>query len=122
MKDKCAASLFVAVAVTVLIVVRLFAAEDAPWIGLINYTGLAFAVYTLADTVVSEYRGQDKVALIRGLFILLAIPLIVVAALIFTGSITLDARANDLILLITLLVSLPTRFYVYLAGLYINKD
>lgn len=122
MKDKCAASLFVAVAVVALIVVRLFAAEDAPWIGLINYAGLAFAVYTLADTVVSEYRGQDKVATVRGFFILSAIPLIVVAALIFTGSITLDARANDLILLITLLVSLPTRFYVYLAGLYINKD
>ena len=121
MKDKCAVSFFVAVAVAVLIVARLFAAEDAPWIGLINYAGLAFAVYSLADTVVSEYRGHEKVAPIRGLFILSAIPLIVVAVLIFTGGITLDTRANDLILLITLLVSLPTKFYLYLAGLYINK-
>lgn len=80
--------------------------QTSIWIPFVNFLGIPIALYGVFT------RINDRCTnVIRGLFILLFMILIVVAVLILTGVIILNALANDLILLGTLLISLPTDYY-----------
>lgn len=80
--------------------------QTAIWIPFINFLGIPIAVYGVFTRV-----SQRCTDITRGFFVFLFMVLTVIAVLILTGVIILDALANDLILLVTLLITLPTDFY-----------
>ena len=92
----------------VLIIVRLLTTDTGgtKWIELINIAGLLIAIFAL---------------LVIGTIFFMLIIVCIIGTLIFTRTITPSQRANDIIMLITLLVSLPSHFYVRLIKHYVSK-
>lgn len=110
----------------VLIIVRLLTTDTGgtKWIELINIAGLLIAIFALLNDVYLECKEYEKTPLVIGtIFFMLIIVCIIgtLGTLIFTRTITPSQRANDIIMLITLLVSLPSHFYVRLIKHYVSK-
>lgn len=80
--------------------------QTAIWIPFINFLGVPIALYGVFSRI-----NKHCTDVVRGVFIFFFMILIVIAVLILTGVIILSALANDLILLLTLLISLPTDYY-----------
>ena len=96
-----------------LIFVRFVISEDNnTWISLLNYLGLFIAVGSLFLTLCDEFSSREKFSVIAGGFLIVLIILAIIAGLIFAGIIELNTKWNDIILLLTLLASLPTRLYI----------
>lgn len=76
------------------------------WISVVNYMGIPIAVYSLYMQVAGNCNAFTK-----GLGAIVCCLLIIPGVLIFTQVLTLNSLWNDLILLVTLLISLPTRLY-----------
>lgn len=76
------------------------------WIAVVNYIGLPIAVYSLYMQVAGKCS-----AFVKGLGVIVCCLLIIPGVLIFTEVLTLNSLWNDLIMLVTLLISLPTRLY-----------
>lgn len=107
----------------VLIIVRLLTTDTGgtKWIELINIAGLLIAIFALLNDVYLECKGYEKTPLVIGTIFFMLIIACIIGTLIFTRTITPSQRANDIIMLITLLVSLPSHFYVRLIKHYVSK-
>lgn len=107
----------------VLIIVRLLTTDTGgtKWIELINIAGLLIAIFALLNDVYLEYKEYEKTPLVIGTIFFMLIIVCIIGTLIFTRTITPSQRANDIIMLITLLVSLPSHFYVRLIKHYVSK-
>lgn len=68
-----------------------------------------------------EHCIYEKTPLVIGTIFFMLIIVCIIGTLIFTRTITPSQRANDIIMLITLLVSLPSHFYVRLIKHYVSK-
>jgi len=98
-----------------LIVVRIFAPSDGGiWISFFNYISLVIAYVSVYLEIHSKSSTYEKFNVITGVFVIVLIGLVIFAGLIISEVIKLNAKTNDIILLITLLVTLPTRFYTTL--------
>lgn len=96
-----------------LIVARFLISEDnIAWISLLNYLGLFIAFASFFMMSCEEFSTKKKFNVVAGVFVVVMIILSVIAGLIFAGLIVLNTKWNDIILLVTLLVSLPTRLYI----------
>lgn len=97
------------VALLSLIIIRIIIGESTEalqWISLVNYSGIPLSVFNLY--VLTRRRIS---ALKRGVFVI-AIGLTISAGmLILTGIWKPTNLINDIILLVTLLISLPSHFY-----------
>ena len=116
--------LAIAVILFALIVVRLILPEGSySWINAVNYAGLVIAIISLffSISMCNEYRQRKRFYPIAGLFVILIIVLIFIGILILTNIIVPNAKANDSIMLLTLLISLPSQLYVDLMGEYLKK-
>ena len=107
----------------VLIIVRLLTTDTGgtKWIELINIAGLLIAIFALLNVVYLEFKEYEKTPLVIGTIFFMLIIVCIIGTLIFTRTITPSQRANDIIMLITLLVSLPSHFYVRLIKHYVSK-
>lgn len=100
------------VVLLVLIIVRLFISSDENiWISTLNYVGLMLAYVSLYFEVRADCLNYKKFDFVTGIFVISIIPLTILAGVIATGLITLSTKSNDIILLITLLISLPMQLY-----------
>ena len=88
---------------------------------LCNYAGLVIAIISLFFSMCNEYRQRKRFYPIAGIFAILIIVLIFIGILILTNIIVPNAKANDSIMLLTLLISLPSQLYVDLMGQYLKK-
>lgn len=105
-----------------LIVIRLTLPEGSyPWINAINYMGFVVAIVSLFFTFHSKYGQYKKTYPIIGVFMLLSTILIIIGVLIFTNILVPTSKANDSIMLLTLLISLPSELYIQLIGQYVKK-
>lgn len=95
--------------------------EENTWINIINYIGFLIAFFSLFFNSCTEYRKCRKVRVLAGTFVLILIPLVIVGVLIFTNIIVPDSRINDVIMLVTLLISLPAQFHIKLIGHYMKE-
>lgn len=95
----------VIVVLLVLIVLRICVKEEGSpwWISTINFFGLVIAWVSLCL--------QIKNSVARGVGVIIFIALLVILTAIFAGQIELSTKWNDLILLGTLLISLPANLY-----------
>lgn len=101
----------IALLVTLIVIRVLISSDENTWISLLNYLGLIIAVVSLYLEIHEEYSSYRKLDLVTGVFAVLLIILVVLAGLILTEIIVLNTKCNDIILLLTLLVALPARFY-----------
>lgn len=97
------------IALFALIVIRVVVGssdQTAQWISLVNFSGLFIAVLSLYGQVFRECSRE-----VRGGFFLVLVVLIVGLILILTNVWKPILMINDVVLLITLLTSLPSRLY-----------
>ena len=112
----------IVVAILVLIFARSTATEESVnWINTVNYLGLLVAVVALFADAYAEYCDCKKACVLIGIFVLLLVPFVVGGVLIFTNIFKPTTKVNDIIMLVTLLISLPARFYVEILGYYMRK-
>lgn len=112
----------IAVILVTFIVVRLILPEGSySWINAVNYAGLVIAIVSLFFSMCNEYRQMKRFYPIAGLFAILIIVLICIGILVLTNIIVPVTKANDSIMLLTLLISLPSQLYVDLMGEYLKK-
>lgn len=105
-----------------LIFIRLVTKEnDNIWISQLNYLGLVIAFSSFFVTLCDKFSAEKKFIVVAGIFVVLLIPLAIIGGLILSNVITLNTKWNDIILLATLLFSLPTRLYLDWISAFIKK-
>jgi len=110
-KEKILEVIEIAVLLT-LIVVRFFISSDENvWISVLNYVGLILAFSSLYLEIRTDCSTYKKFDFVTGVFVICFVVLSVFAGLILTEIITLSTKASDIIMLVTLLITLPMRFY-----------
>ena len=91
-----------------LLVVRLCVKSDQNnWITLLNVLGLIITCVSFWSNVYNRCSGYKKMNMVTGIFLVVLLFLTILAALVFAEIITLNTKCNDLILIVTLLLSLP---------------
>lgn len=120
--NDCILQAIVAVILFALIVIRVFLKDEecGNWISVLNSMGLVVAVFTLHDELKKTYGQAKKFDLITGVFVVVIAVFCLLVLLIWLGIISLSTLWSDVILLVTLLVSLPVRFYKKLVGLWVE--
>ena len=116
-------SLFaIVIALSTLIVVRLILpAGSYSWINTINFTGLIIAIGSLFFDMCNKYMQNKNFCSIVGWFVIFFVMLVVIDVLILTNIFNPSSKANDSIMLLTLLISLPSQLYVDLVGQLLKK-
>lgn len=116
--------LVVFIVLLVLLIARVFLGEKecASWIGFLNVLGVFLAFFTLHDELKREYGHSRKFDLITGIFVIIFLVLGIFSVIVGTGILTLNQFASDMVLLVTLLASLPTQLYKLLLGLWIKRE
>lgn len=98
--------------IAVLIIIRVcIGPETQEWVNVVNYSGLFVAFWALFIRLRSVFSGKKQANFITGLFMILIGIVLFGGVLFFTEIIPFSAKTNDIILLLTLLVSLPIRLY-----------
>lgn len=91
-------------------VIRMFISnERSTWIEIINLAGLFLAVLNLYSMC---YLKTDKFKIVTGIFALILLLMAIGGVLMVADVWKLDARQNDLLTILTLLISLPSDLYV----------
>ena len=101
--------IIIIVALLTLCVIRFFvedSAQTSTWIPFVNYLGIPIAAFGLYNRV--RFRCGNFT---RGIFVIIFCILTILAVLILTNLLVLSAMVSDLILLVTLLISLPSDLY-----------
>lgn len=105
-----------------LILIRLVTKEnDNVWISQLNYLGLVIAFSSFFVTLCDKFSAEKKFSVVAGIFVVILIPLAIIGGLILSNVITLNTKWNDIILLVTLLFSLPIRLYLDWISAFIKK-
>lgn len=121
-QKDCVLQTAVAIALIILIIIRIVLndKECGNWISVLNLLGLVFAISALHDEFKQTFGRSEKFDLITGIYFCIIAGLCIVLILVWLNLISLNALWSDIVLLVTLLVSLPVRFYKKLVGLWIN--
>lgn len=100
------------VVILALIVVRIcIGSETQGWINIVNYSGLLVALWALFIRLRSIFSGKKQADFITGLFVIMLCIAFLLGVLFFTETIPCSTKTNDIILLLTLLISLPMQLY-----------
>ena len=121
MKQKILGICEVVLLVTLIVARLLISSEQNQWISLLNYCGFVIAFIALFLDIYNDFSTRRGFNTITGVFILTLVVLIAFAALILSGVIIISTKCSDVILLGTLLITLPTRFYKSLIGCAFSK-
>lgn len=107
---------------TLLLIRLLFDSEENNWVNLLNFASLVVAFVSLYINVRTECLQYKKFDSITGCFVLILVALMVVFSFILAGKIPLNTKCNDVILIITLLLTLPSKLYsCIIANIIKNK-
>ena len=94
----------------VLLAVRFFSREEnVTWISFLNFLSVPIAIWGL----ITEF--PQKAFVLRGVFFVIFLISVALSALVATQVIVICPKANDLLLILTLLITLPAKYYGYLA-------
>lgn len=105
-----------------LIVVRIFIPDDkSGWISIIGYIGVIIAFQDIYIKAQRLYGKIDRFNSIRGAAFLTGGILLILFVLISFGIIILNKKADDLLSLFALLLSLPNDLYILLIKRYVEK-
>lgn len=105
------------VILSTLLFVRIFGnSEENNWINLLNFISLIVSFVSLYMNIRTECSTYKKFDIITGIFALILIALAIVLSFILSGGISLNTKCNDIILIITLLLTLPTKLYCNIIG------
>lgn len=105
------------VILSTLLFVRIFVnSEENNWINLLNFISLIVSFVSLYMNIRTECSTYKKFDIITGIFALILIALAIVLSFILSGGISLNTKCNDIILIITLLLTLPTKLYCNIIG------
>ena len=99
--------IFLIVTLLVLLVVRCFG-ELSEILGALNFAGIPISVFGIWMELKAGNRR------VRGVVFFAILILLVLTVLMFAGVINLTQKGVDLSLLITLIISLPGKFYIHL--------
>lgn len=100
--------IFLIVILSVLLIVRCFSGLPSDILGALNFAGIPISVFGIW----MELRtGNQRV---RGIIFFVILVLLAVTVLMFIGVINLTQKGLDLSLLVTLIISLPGKLYIYL--------
>lgn len=98
--------------IIVLLVVRICVGSEMQWwINIVNYSGLLVSLWALFIRLRSIFDGKKQAVFITGLFEAFLCIALLVGILLFTETIPFSTKTNDIILLLTLLISLPMQLY-----------
>ena len=101
--------------IIVLICVRICIGPEMQWwINIVNYSGLFVALWALFVRLRCVFHGKKQTDYITGLFAVILGIALLLGVLFFTETIPFSTKTNDIILLFTLLFSLPTQLYEHL--------
>lgn len=108
-------SIAVIVLLLTMIFVRcFFGEENCTWITGINFFGIIVACLSFYFETYICCKKCNKIHLFSGMFACVLIILVILEVFIVFGLVKVSELANDIITLVTLLISLPTRFYIKL--------
>lgn len=91
------------------------------WVSTINFIGLGIVVYDLYSEVCSRNNNNDKLNTLHGLAAIIAVIFAIFLVLIGFQKIHTNNTFDDIILLITLMVSIPKQFYCYGISKWLGK-
>lgn len=112
--------LIIAVLIT-LVIIRLFLRKnDCSWINAINFGGIIIAYASLYFEIFSACKKLEKINYYTGISVFILIVLVVIEVLVAFNIIKISSLGNDVITLITLLISLPAKFYKKLIAHMLN--
>ncbi len=100
----------------VLMVVRIFLKENDNWIEFINIAGLMIAFIDLYNNTKHSYSDAKNIDFCTGLFIIIICVLIVFEVTVLLEIININEKVSDLIMLLTIFISLPKPLYVRIIG------
>ena len=99
-------------ALLLLLFVRIFIQSNQnTWIDLLNFIGLALAGWSLYIGIRSDCLKYKKFSLVTGFFVIVLLVWVIFFCFILVGKLSFSDRINDVILIITLLLTLPARLY-----------
>lgn len=108
--------------IVTLIIVRLFMPlENNTWIDAINFSGIIMAFSSLHNNILREFSGYEKTSIVLGIFVCVIVVLSIIEMLIIVGLLVFTPAVNDIITLITLLISLPTKMYMKFVESFVKK-
>ena len=102
-------SIAIIVSLMTLCVVRFFIndlSQTSIWVSFINYAGIPIATYGVYSRIHSYCSN-----IVKGVFVIIFCIMAIIGALVLANIIIPSTKANDIILLVTLLISLPADFY-----------
>lgn len=99
------------VILTTLIFVRFFSTDATNWINAVNFGGVITAFLSLYFNIFDECKEYKKIDMLTGISVIIFCALIIVEILIVLEIISVSTMWNDVITLLALLVSLPSKLY-----------
>lgn len=122
MKDKKIGKWCVFVVLLALLIGRLFMSdEQSKWIQGIGFIGVIVALVDLYANAYKQNRKKDKFKIIIGLAVVVATILMVIAAGMIMDIIVLKSRGNDVLTILSLMISLPSELYCDWIKSYVDK-
>lgn len=100
-----------AVLITLIFARVILSEENCLWINAINFAGIIMACVSLYVDIFNECRKLEKINLFTGVCVCILAILVVVEVLVFLNIIKFSTRWNDVITLLVLLISLPSKLY-----------
>ncbi len=120
MKDVIKNIVIIVILIT-FILIRVFINHIDKWIAIINYLGLIIVFANLYFEICQVNESKDKLNIIHGFALLSFIVFTVVFIFLMCDLIKLSSLLNDLILLFTLLISLPEKIYISFISRWLDE-
>lgn len=122
MKDKKIGKWCVFVILFLFLIGRFFIPdEQCKWIQGLGFAGVVVALVDLYASAYKQNSKQDKFQVIIGLAIIIATILVIIAFGMITNFIVLQSRGNDILTILSLLISLPNELYCDWIKRYVEK-
>jgi membrane-associated HD superfamily phosphohydrolase len=112
MKDKKIGKWCVFVVLFLLLIGRIVVSdEQSKWIQGIGFIGVVVALVDLYANTYKQNHQKDKFKVIIGLAVIIATLLMIIAVGMIMNIIVLQSRGNDVLTILSLLISLPSELY-----------
>ena len=98
--------------ILMLLLIRVFVtAENWGWVSLVNYFGFLVALGSLFIRFYEVFRNKRQVNFVIGASIVVFLVAIGIGVLFLTEILKVTTKTNDIVLLLTLIVTLPVQLY-----------
>lgn len=96
--------------------------EQSKWIQGIGFIGVVVALVDLYSNTYKQNHQKDKFKVITGLAIIVATLLMIIAVGMVMNKIVLRSRGNDVLTILSLLISLPSELYCDWIKKYVDNE